>query len=394
MRKGSTYRTFTFLLQKEVLQIRRNPFLLRIVAVFPVIIMCVMPWVMNMEVRDIGIVIVDSDRSTLSSRIVQSICASDYFAFRGLRDCYADALKDVEKMDADIILEIPQHYERNIRRGEASQVLVAANAVNGTKGSVGSNYAMQIVASNLQHSIEASALTNGENMFGLSDRQQQKTDTHSLYHSEKRNMSMNLYNKHMSYKLFMIPSLMAILIMLMCGFLPTLNIVSEKEHGTIEAMNVTPISKVAFILAKLVPYWAIALLVMSVCFVLSWAIYGITCQGSLSLMYLLSILLAFIFSGFGLVISNSNNTMQQAIFVMWFFVVTMLLLSGLFTPVRSMPHWAYLTTYVNPMHYYIDAVRTVFIRGGGFASVAHQVLALSIIAAIMNVWAVISYKKQ
>lgn len=360
-------KTLTFLLEKEFLQIRRNTFLLRLVAVFPVMIMCVMPWVMNMEVRNIGIVVVDNDRSTLSSHIVQSVCASDYFAFRGQRDSYAEAMKDVEKMNADIILEIPQHYERNLRRGEVAQVLVAANAVNGNKGSLGSSYATQIVAANLQQSIADAG---------------------------SRVSEMNLYNKNMNYKLFMIPSLMAILIMLMCGFLPTLNIVSEKEHGTIEAINVTPVSKIAFIAAKLVPYWLIALLVMSVCFVLSWAVYGITCQGSLALMYLLSILLAFIFSGFGLVISNSNDTMQQAVFVMWFFVVIMMLLSGLFTPVRSMPHWAYLTTYVNPMHYYIDAVRTVFIRGGGLASVAHQVLALGIVAVVMNVWAVASYRKH
>ena len=105
-------------------------------------------------------------------------------------------------------------------------------------------------------------------------------------------------------------------------------------------------------------------------------------------------LLAFIFSGFGLVISNYNDTMQQAVFVMWFAVVCLMLLSGLFTPVRSMPHWAYLTTYVNPMHYFIDAIRTVFVRGGNFSCIAHQVFALSIIAFCMNLWTVISYRKN
>ena len=192
----------------------------------------------------------------------------------------------------------------------------------------------------------------------------------------------------------MIPSLMAILIMLMCGFLPALNIVGEKESGTIEAINVTPVSKADFILAKLIPYWLIALVVMTVCFVLAWVVYGITSAGNLGLVYLLAMLLAFIFSGLGLVISNYNETMQQAVFVMWFIVVCLMLLSGLFTPVRSMPHWAYLTTYVNPMHYFIDAIRTVFVRGGDFTAVAHQVLALGIIAVLMNAWAVVSYRKN
>lgn len=105
-------------------------------------------------------------------------------------------------------------------------------------------------------------------------------------------------------------------------------------------------------------------------------------------------LLALFFSSLGLIISNYSDTMQQAIFVMWFFVVCLMLLSGLFTPTRSMPDWSYATTYVNPMHYFIDAVRTVFVRGGGFSSVAHQVLALAGFAVIMGTWAVISYKKN
>jgi ABC-2 type transport system permease protein len=192
----------------------------------------------------------------------------------------------------------------------------------------------------------------------------------------------------------MIPALFAILMMLMCGFLPALNIVGEKEAGTIEQINVTPVKKWAFILSKLIPYWLIALFVLTVCLLLSWAIYGITCQGSLWLIYLLAMLLALFFSSFGLIVSNYSDTMQQAIFVMWFFVVMLMLLSGLFTPTRSMPDLAYLTTYVNPMHYFIDAIRTVFVRGGTLQNILHQVLALAGIGTFMAAWAVRSYKKN
>jgi ABC-2 type transport system permease protein len=154
------------------------------------------------------------------------------------------------------------------------------------------------------------------------------------------------------------------------------------------------VPKWAFILAKLIPYWMIALFVIVVCLLLSWLIYGITCQGPLWLVFLLAMVLALFWSSFGLIISNYSDTMQQAIFVMWFFVVLMLLLSGLFTPTRSMPDWAYATTYVNPMHYFVDAIRTVFVRGGGLGSIAHQVLALLGISSVMAIWAVKSYKKN
>ena len=345
-----------YLLQKEFLQIRRNSFMPKIIFIFPIMVMCVMPWVMNQEVKNIRVDVVDMDLTTQSQQLVHQIEASNYFIFNGQKSTYQEAMKDIETSKADIILEI--------RDG---QYLIAANAVNGTKGSIGSSYLSQIVTANVMPTVSSI---------------QSKANT------------LLLYNKGQNYKVFMIPALMGILMMMLCGFLPALNIVGEKEKGTIEQINVTPVSKWSFILAKLIPYWIIGLLVLTVCLVLSWLVYGITCQGPLLLVYLLAILLALFFSSLGLIVSNYSDTMQQAMLVMWFFVVCMLLLSGLFTPARSMPHWAYLTTYVNPMHYFVDAIRTVFVRGGGFQTIAHQVLALLCIASVMGVWAVQSYKKN
>ncbi len=341
-----------YLIQKEFLQIRRNAFLPKLIIMFPIVIMCVMPWVMQMEVKNIVVDVVDIDHTVESQRLVQQIAASNYFIFGGQKATYAEAMKDIEKGKADVILEI---------RG--GKYLIAANAVNGTKGSMGSAYLSQIVTSNVTH--HTSNIT-----------------------------PLTLYNKGQNYKLYMIPALFAIVMMLMTGFLPTLNIVGEKEAGTIEQINVTPVSKWSFILAKLIPYWLIALFVITVCLLLAWLVYGITPAGPVWLIYVLAMLLALFFSSFGLIVSNYSDTMQQAMFVMWFFVVSIMLLSGLFTPTRSMPQWAYLTTYINPMHYFIDAIRTVFIRGGGLHETAHQVLALAGIGTLMGCWAVQSYKKN
>ena len=356
-----------YLIQKEFLQIRRNAFLPRLIVIFPIMMMCAMPWVMNQEVKNIRVDVVDNDRSTLSRQLVHSIEASNYFIFNGQKPTYEAALKDIEKMDADVVMVIPQHFSSDIIKKRNPQVLIAANAVNGTKGSIGTSYLSQIITIKVSPSAEII-----------------QSEVSALF----------LYNKHLNYKVFMIPALFAIVMMLMCGFLPTLNIVGEKEAGTIEQINVTPVPKWAFILAKLIPYWTIALFVIVVCLVLSWLIYDITCQGPLWLVFALAMLLALFWSSFGLVISNYSDTMQQAIFVMWFFVVCMLLLSGLFTPTRSMPHLAYLTTYINPMHYFVDAIRTVFVRGGGLNNVAHQIVALLAIGMIMGAWAVRSYKKR
>lgn len=369
-------KTIKYLIQKEFLQIRRNPFLPKLIFIFPIMIMCVMPWVMNQEVKNIRVSVVDNDHSTVSRQLINDMMQSHYFLFRGLQQTYEVALKEIEKSRTDIVMVIPQNYGKTVEMlakgqplpsgGTDGKILIAANAVNGTKGGIGSNYLAQIVSNSLPF------------------RQSGDVAGTVLY----------LYNKHLNYKVFMIPALLAIVMMLMCGFLPALNIVGEKETGTIEQINVTPVSKWAFILAKLIPYWLIGLFIVTVCLLLAWGVYGITCQGPLWLVYLLAMLLALFFSSFGLLISNYSNTLQQAMFVMWFFVVCLMLLSGLFTPTRSMPDWSYATTYINPMHYFIDGVRTVFVRGGGFSSVFHQVLALVVFSLLMGTWAVFSYRKN
>ena len=239
-----------YLIQKEFIQIRRNAFLPRLIILFPIVIMCVMPWVMSMEVKNIVVDVVDIDHTVESQRLVRQIAASNYFIFNGQKASYQEAMKDVEKGHTDIILEI--------RDGK---YLIAANAVNGTKGSMGSAYLSQIVNSQLS-TPNSQRLRVGEQSSGILS-------------------TLNLYNKHQNYKLYMIPALLAIVMMLMTGFLPTLNIVGEKESGTIEQINVTPVSKWAFILSKLIPYWLIALFVVTICLLLAWLIYDLTPAGPL-----------------------------------------------------------------------------------------------------------------
>ena len=180
-------------------------------------------------------------------------------------------------------------------------MLIAANAVNGTKGSIGSVYLSQMVTANAVPTLQAL-----------------QASVSTFY----------LFNRQLNYKRYMIPALFAIIMMMITGFLPTLNIVGEKEAGTIEQINVTPVNKWTFILAKLIPYWLIASFVITVCLLLSWVLYDITPVGNVALIYLLAMFVSPLLLVLGLIISNYSDTMQQAILVMWFFVVILLLLSG------------------------------------------------------------------
>lgn len=359
--------TIKYLIEKEVRLLVRNPFIPKLIIAFPILAMCVLPWVVSMDVKNITVEVVDHDRSSESRQLIGSLMASEYFVFVGQKDTYEEALADIERMEADMVLEIPANFERDRLRGENPQLLIAANTVNATKGNLGTAYLTNIATA--QAYPEMSRLMS-------------KVST------------LNLYNRELNYKLFMIPALMAIVMMIICGFLPALNIVSEKETGTIESVNVTPVSKLNFIISKLIPYWVIGLVAITLCLILAALIYGVTPAGSIWLVYLICIITILMFSGIGLVVSNYNDTMQQAILVMAFVIICLMMLSGFFTPVRSMPDWAYFTTYINPMHYFIDAIRSVFIRGTGFAGIAHQLAFLTASAVLINGWAVLSYSKR
>lgn len=350
-----------YLIEKEFKQIRRNAFLPKMIIMFPIVIMLVIPWITNLEIKNISLLVVDNDRTTTSQRLVHEMEASNYFIFKGMSSSYDDAVREMEKGKADIIAVIPQHYSRDLVNGNPTNVLIASNSVNGTKGSMGAAYLSNIVVP-----------STGKLPISV----------------------LNLFNIYQDYKVFMIPALMAILLILFCGFMPALNIVGEKEVGTIEQINVTPVGKFSFIVAKIIPYWVIGLVVMTICFILSWAVYGITSAGPLAVIYLLAIIMALIMSSLGLIISNYSSTMQQAMLVMWFCMVCFILLSGLFTPVRSMPDWAQYLTEINPMHYFIDAMRIVFIRGGSLFEIMPQFMALMSFSAVMGTWAVVSYRKN
>lgn len=348
-----------YLISKEFKQFRRNAFLPRLVIMFPIMTMLIMPWVTTMDIKAVQITVIDNDNTTTSMRLINQIDHSDYFKLNRKVYDYNSALDDIEYGKADIILDIPYNFEKDIINGQQSNIYISANAVNGTKGSIGSSYLASIIS---------------------------KFDS-------KITIS-NFYNQTLNYKQFMIPALIAVLIILLCGFLPALNIVSEKENGTIEQINVTPIHKYEFILSKLIPYWIIGLIVLTICFLLSWLIYGYLPLGSFIVIYAAVIIFILVISSFGLIISNYSQTMQQSMLVMFFFILLFNLMSGLFTPIRSMPNWAQYISACMPPTYFIEIMRGVYQRGCGFSQLAIQFFTLGGFAFLLAIISIMSYKKR
>jgi len=377
-----------FLIEKEFKQIMRNSFVPKIIVGLPLMAMLVFPWAANQSIKSIKISVVDNDRSTFSERLIHKITSSGYFILTDISPTYDMAMKSIEAGTADIIFEIENDIEKNLIRENVGHVMISANSVNGTKGGLGSAYLSSILADYARElTIEHEQITMGSN-------HQLSTGFMSSAKPIINYQLLYKFNPHLDYKIFMIPAIMVMLLTIITGFLPALNIVGEKEAGTIEQMNVTPVKRLMFIVAKLIPYWIIGFIVLSICMGLSALIYKLYPVGSLFTIFFFVSLYILVVSGFGLVISNYSNTMQQAMFVMFFFVMIFLLMSGLFTPVASMPNWAQKITIFNPLKYLMQVMRLVYLKGSAFSEMIPQFLALSAFAVGLNSWAVVSYRKS
>jgi len=365
-----------FLLEKEFKQIFRNAFIPKLIFAMPVMIMLVFPWVVNQEIKNVRLSVVDNDHSTFSERLINKITASGYFQLVDVSNSSSEAIQNVDAGKSDIILEIQPEFEKNIRLTGIARVMISANAVNGMKGGLGSACLSGII------SDFAGELTKEQgNTVLVSERSR-------TINSQFR------FNPTLDYKVFMIPALFVMLLTMLTGFLPAFNIVGEKELGTTEQLNVTPMNKGIFILAKLIPYWIIGFVVLSICMGLAALIYGLIPAGSMATIYLYAVIYILVVSGLGIVISNYSDTMQQAMFVMFFFMLIIILLSGLFTPVSSMPRWAQMVTAFNPLKYFMEVMRAVYLKGSSIKELLPQFFALCGFALAFNAWAVMSYKKS
>lgn len=366
-----------YLIEKEFLQMRRNAILPKLFVMLPVVMLLVVPFAANQEVKNLRFCVVDNDHSSFSHRLIQKIDASAYFILSDVCDSHTGVLRDIDKGNAEVALEIDHGFEQDLVKTGVANVSVSANAVNGMKGMLAQSYMLQIVA-------DFSAQLAEENGMDASAISLAGADVRPRF----------LYNEQLDYKAFMIPAIIAMLLTLMIGFLPALNIVGEKERGTIEQINVTPVGRFQFIFSKLIPYWIVGLFMLAWSVFLAWLTYGLFPAGSLWLLFLYTTLFLLIVSSLGLIVSNYSSTMQQAALLMFFFLVIFILMSGLLTPVSSMPDWAQIMTYVNPLRYYIEVLRSLYLKGSGLADLQMQLFAMAAFAVISWTWAIWSYKKS
>lgn len=369
-------RTLLFLLRKEFRQIFRNVTILRMILLMPVMQLLILPNAANFEVKNITVCIVDHDHSVGSQRLVTAITASGYFKLALATPSYRDAMQRIEADKADLILEIPNGFDRNLVRDNKQSLFIAVNAINGVKANLGAAYLNTIIT---QYNAQLRTQWIQPTRFGPV--------------SQIEISALNKFNPYLNYKVYMVPGIMAFLVTMVAAYLSALNIVKEKESGTIEQINVTPIRKYQFILGKMIPFWVLGLVVFTIGMLVMRFVYGIVPEGSVLLLYSFAVVYIFSVLGMGLLVSTYAETQQQAMFVAFFFIMIFIMLGGLFTSIDSMPAWAQVITRFNPVRYFIEVMRMVVIRGSTFDDIKMHFLAVIGMGIVLNGWAVLNYRK-
>jgi ABC-2 type transport system permease protein len=370
-------RTLRFLLQKEFSQIFRDPGILRLIFVMPVVQLLVLPWAADFEIKNIKLAVIDHDHSSYSRSLVNKVTSSGYFILTDYTGSYNEAMERIEHDRADIILEIPAAFEKELVKENESKLFIAANAINGVKAGLGSSYLRNIIQDY--------------------NREVRTEWIQFPRFSPETNIeisSTNWYNPLMKYKLFMVPGMLVLLLTMVGANLTAINIVKEKEIGTIEQINVTPVKKFHFILGKLIPFWVLGLIVFTVGFIIARFFYGIVPVGSMGTIYVFAAVYLFAVLGLGLLISTYANTQQQAMLISFLLMMIFVLMSGLYTSIDSMPEWAKYITRANPVSYFIQVIRMVVLKGSGLADIKYQLLAITGFAVVLNGWAVLNYHKR
>ena len=370
-------KTILYIIQKEFKQIFRNKGMLPIIFVLPLIQLVILSNAATFDVKNIKFGYVDHDHTSTSRALIEKFNASTYFNI--LTDFPSEKLASQAMLngEVDVILEVPSYFERDLQKEKNAALGITINAIDGAAAGVENVYVTQIIQ-RFNKDLKVDVSQYGQ----MQNQPIQITTIPSFW-----------YNKTLNYKTFMVPGILVLLVTMITLFLSGMNIVREKEIGTLEQINVTPIKKSQFIIGKLFPFWVIGLGLLTVGLIIAKLIFNVPMVGSLLLMYFYTSIYILVVLGIGLFISNFTDTQQQAMFIAWFFMVIFILMSGLFTPIESMPKWAQTITDFNPIKYFVEVMRMVMLKGSGFMDILPQLLKTLFYAIIMNGLAVWSYKK-
>ncbi|MCK4664266.1 MAG: ABC transporter permease [Bacteroidales bacterium] len=369
-------RTIIYIIQKEFIQVFRDKTMLPIIFLMPIFQLIVLVYAANLEMKHIKMFIVDKDMSSTSRKLISKFEGSPFFYVNKGSFSIKEAKSELIKDKADIVLNIPNGFERKLIKEKSSKIQLLVNAINATAAGLTQYYASSVISD-----FNKSIISEFGNV-SISNQPQNINIKYSFW-----------YNPELNYKTFMVPGILVILVTMMGMFLTALNLVREKEVGTIEQINVTPIKKYQFIIGKLVPFWFIAIFELAFGLTFGKILFDVPIVGSLWLLFGFTSVYLLVALGLGLFLSAVSNSQQQVMFLTFFFMLTFVLMSGIFTPTESMPNWAQKINIINPIAYFMRVIRMILLKGSGFFDIIKETLFLFVYAIIILSLATWRYRK-
>jgi ABC-2 type transport system permease protein len=366
-------RILAFIIRKEFIQLFRNKVMARIIFVLPLIQLIVLSYTATFEIKLINLHIVDFDRTGTARDLASHFSGSPFYKIVGYSSSNELGEQDILKNVAHQVITIPAGFEKDLNTSGNAKIQVVTNAIDGSAAALMNAYSLSIIQDyNINLLVESTGIKAEEPIH----------TTWSFW-----------FNPELNYKNYMIPGILVMLVTIISMFLSGMNMVKEKEIGTIEQINVTPIKKYQFIIGKLLPYWIVALFELFFGLILAKVVFNIPVLGSVWLIFLVAAVYLLVTLGLALFISTKTNTQQQTMFLSWFFLVIFILMSGLFTSVDSMPEWAKMINWFNPIAYFVEIIRMIMLKGSGFMDIAFKLSLLGAYGVLALTVAVWQYRK-
>ena len=380
-------RALRFLLRKEFLQIFRDHVILGMLFVMPMVQLLVLSNAATFEVKSARLFVVDRDHSPRSRAVVDRLAASGRFVPTAASQSMARADEAMLGRKADAILVVPRNFERDLVRDRKASVQLILNAEDGAAAGVTQSYAGRILESYARE-VGAEITPTLVSVSARAERPPQRGEP--VIEVRQRGW----YNAELEYRDYMVPGILVVLVTMVGTLLTAMNIVREKESGTLDQLNVTPVTRSTFIAAKLIPLWSLALLDLVLGLVLAHFVFGVPVRGSVAVVLLAAAIYLLGALGIGLWISTVAETQQQAMFVTFSIMMVYMLMSGLFTPVRGMPEWAQWVAQLSPVMHFTQLMRAVLLKGAGLADVARELGILALMGAAVLTISVRRYRKR
>ncbi|WP_319560801.1 ABC transporter permease [Marispirochaeta sp.] len=367
-------RTLIAMVKKELLQLKADKFYLRFLIFAPLLQLIVLGHALTTETTNVPTLIADLDRTAVSREFVRAVSTNERFNVIGHVTDYASLTDAIQRWEASVGIYIPPGYTSDLECDGSTELLVLLDSVDGNKALSAYGYLQQIAVR------EGKILAPVPAVIQSSDR----PILNYRY----------LFNPELKNSAYMVPGIVVVIVTIITLMIGAMSLVREKEVGTLEQLMVTPINRAQLILGKLIPFLLYAFIEVTVILKVAGFVFGLSLAGSLATLYLALFLYLFSTLGLGLLVSSIAATQQQALFLAWFFMIFMILLSGFLIPVANMPGWLQTLTLANPLRFMMTTVREIYLKATPLSLLADQLIPLSLLGGAIFSISVLTFRKH